>query len=70
LITDSLYQLVQDQVEVIQVGSHLLKGRKGSQVTLYSLISLKGEDQSPYHQIHKKLRHSDVEGWKGEGVEG
>lgn len=70
LITDSLYQLVQDQVEVVQVGTHLLKGRRSSQVTPYSLISLKGEDQLPYRQIHKKLQQSGfVEKWQDRALE-
>lgn len=43
LITDSLYQLVKEEVQVICVGKHPLKGREESLVTLYSLIGWRGE---------------------------
>ncbi|MDY7013583.1 MAG: adenylate/guanylate cyclase domain-containing protein, partial [Cyanobacteriota bacterium] len=56
LITDSLYQLVKDEVEVIDLGEHPLKGRKDSLVRLYSLIGLKGEDTHLYHQVKEELR--------------
>jgi adenylate cyclase len=56
LITESLYELVKEEIEVVEIGAHLLKGRGENKVKLYSLISLKGEDQSLYHQIHEQLR--------------
>jgi len=55
LITDTLYELVSDRVEVEDVGAHSLKGRETNKVTLYKLIGLKGEDQASYHEIHQKL---------------
>ncbi|MBW4471759.1 MAG: adenylate/guanylate cyclase domain-containing protein [Stenomitos rutilans HA7619-LM2] len=56
LITDSLYQLVQEQVEVVFVGEHLLRGREESPTDLYSLVGLKGESPTLYHQVHEELR--------------
>jgi adenylate cyclase len=55
LITDSLYQWVKDEVEVIDLGEHPLKGRENSLVRLYSLVSLKGEDASLYKQVKREL---------------
>jgi adenylate cyclase len=56
LITQSLYELVKDQVDVVESGTHQLKGRGNNQVILYSLISLKGEDQTLYYQVREKLQ--------------
>jgi adenylate cyclase len=56
LITESLYQLVQDEIEVISMGEHNLKGRQENQVALYSLIGLKGEDQTLYKHVNTSLR--------------
>jgi adenylate cyclase len=56
LITDSLYALVQDQVEVVPIGAQELKGRKDEKVMLYSLVGLKGEDSTLYHAVHERLR--------------
>jgi adenylate cyclase len=56
LITQSLYDLVQDEVDVVSVGTHPLKGRGDHEVNLYSLVSLKGGNQTAYHYIHEKLR--------------
>lgn len=56
LITESLYCLVQDEVEVIYMGEHNLKGRQENQVALYSLIGLKGEDQTLYQHVNQSLR--------------
>ncbi|HBB33447.1 MAG TPA: adenylate/guanylate cyclase domain-containing protein [Cyanobacteria bacterium UBA8803] len=58
LITESLYKLVAEEVEVIYVGEHPLKGREDSLVRLYSLVGLKGEDKTLYHQIHQDLAPS------------
>ncbi|HEY9611058.1 adenylate/guanylate cyclase domain-containing protein [Allocoleopsis sp.] len=57
LITESLYRLVQDEVEVIYMGEHQLKGRQENRVALYSLIGLKGEDRTIYQQMNQSLRH-------------
>lgn len=56
LITESLYCLVQDEVEVIYMGEHNLKGRQENQVALYSLIGLKGEEQTLYQHVNQSLR--------------
>jgi adenylate cyclase len=55
LITESLYQLVKDEVEVIGVGEHPLKGREENLVQLYSVVGLKGDDQTLYHQVIEDL---------------
>lgn len=55
LITGSLYNLVQDEVEVVFVGEQALRGRESS-TPLYSVIGLKGDDPSLYHQVHAELR--------------
>lgn len=56
LITQSLYELVQDEVEVIYMGEHNLKGRQENQVSLYSLIGLKGQDPTLYQHVNTSLR--------------
>lgn len=56
LITDSLYALVQDQVEVVPIGAQELKGRKDEKVMLYSLVGFKGDDPTLYHTVHERLR--------------
>ncbi len=66
LITDALYQLVQDQVEVVFVSEHLLRGRENSPTGLYRLIGWKGEPPTLYHQVHEEIRrylgYKEVEG--------
>ncbi|MDX2216745.1 MAG: adenylate/guanylate cyclase domain-containing protein [Oculatellaceae cyanobacterium bins.114] len=57
LITESLYELVKDEVEAVCVGEHELKGRGQNVVQLYSLIGLKGGDQTSYRYIHDQLRN-------------
>jgi adenylate cyclase len=56
LITESLYQLVQEEVEVTYVGEQELRGREREKVKLYSLIGMKGEDQVLYRQVMEDLR--------------
>jgi adenylate cyclase len=56
LITESLYRLVQDEIEVVYMGEHQLKGRQENVVALYSLIGLKGEDRTLYQQVNQSLR--------------
>jgi len=58
-ITDALYQLVKDEVEVIDCGDHQLKGRVGA-VHLYSLIGLKGGDHNLYHQVRQVLQENST----------
>lgn len=60
LITQSLYDLVKDEIEVISIGTHPLKGRGNHEVNLYSLVGLKGADQTAYHYIHEKLRSTSA----------
>jgi adenylate cyclase len=56
VITESLYQLVEDEVEVLDLGEHPLKGREENLVRLYSLVCLKGDDEMLYNQILRELR--------------
>lgn len=56
LITGSLYDRVQDQVDVVFMGEHALRGRGESQTRLYSLVGLKGDSHRLYHQVHEELR--------------
>ena len=56
LITGSLYDLVQDEVAVVFVGNHALRGREATQTRLYSLIGLKEGDTTLYKQVHYELR--------------
>ncbi|HBY81577.1 MAG TPA: adenylate/guanylate cyclase domain-containing protein, partial [Cyanobacteria bacterium UBA11148] len=55
LITDSLYEIVKEEVEVIYVGEQEVRGRSGA-VRLYSLIGLKGESQDFYQQVQDDLQ--------------
>ncbi|MBW4522142.1 MAG: adenylate/guanylate cyclase domain-containing protein [Scytolyngbya sp. HA4215-MV1] len=59
LITDSLYELVQTEVDAVFLGEHPLRGRD-SKVGLYSLVGLKGEDPTLYHEVQKDLRASQA----------
>lgn len=52
LITESLYELIADAVEVIDMGEHLLKGRSQVPVRVYSLVGINGDDPTLYQQIH------------------
>lgn len=52
LITESLYRLVENEVEAIELGEQAVKGRSVA-VKLYSLISLKGEDTNLYQQVRE-----------------
>lgn len=51
LITAPLYALVADAVDVVDMGWHRLSGREQEAVQVYSLIGLKGDDPSLYHQV-------------------
>jgi adenylate cyclase len=55
LITEALYDIVQDEIEVVCVGEQALRGRE-ELTRLYSVIGLKNNDLSLYHQVHKELR--------------
>ncbi len=60
VITGSLYEIVKDEIDVVDFGEHALKGRVGN-VRLYGVIGLKGGDRQIYEQVHNDLqRHSAV----------
>jgi adenylate cyclase len=56
LITESVYDWVKDDVDVVYVGEHPLKGRERNPVRLYTLVGWKGEDHSLYRTVHQRLR--------------
>lgn len=55
LITESLYELVKEDIDAVFLGEEEVRGRSGA-VKLYSLIGLKGESQALYHQVHQELQ--------------
>jgi adenylate cyclase len=55
VITEALYKVVKDEVEVIDHGEHSLKGRAET-VRLYALVGLKGQDSSIYKQVQSDLQ--------------
>jgi len=55
LITDTLYELVKDQITAIDLGAHHLRGRD-STVQLYSVVGFKGDDPTLYEQVHAGLK--------------
>jgi adenylate cyclase len=60
VITGSLYEIVKDEIDVVDFGDHALKGRVGN-VRLYGVIGLKGCDRKIYDQVHDDLkRHTAV----------
>lgn len=59
LITDALYKIVKDEIEVIDFGEHALKGRVGV-VHLYGLIGLKGCDRNIYDQVQQDLKKNTM----------
>ncbi len=60
VITGSLYELVKDEIEVVDFGEHALKGRVGN-VPLYGVIGIKGGDRQVYEQVQADLkRHTAV----------
>jgi adenylate cyclase len=54
LITESLYAIIKDQVEVIDLGEQEIRGRDHP-LRLYSLIGLKGHDQTIYTTVRAEL---------------
>jgi len=60
LITEALYEIVQDRIVAIDLGEHVMKGRSGK-IKLYSLIGLKGCDRSQYDLVQAELnRHLSI----------
>ena len=60
VITGSLYEIVKDEIDVVDFGEHALKGRVGN-VQLYGVIGLKGSDRKIYEQVQNDLkRHTAV----------
>lgn len=60
VITGSLYEIVKDEIDVVDFGEHALKGRVGN-VRLYGVIGLRGSDRTIYEQVQNDLkRHTAV----------
>lgn len=56
LITDSLYELVQEQIEAVYMGEQPLRGREETPTRLYGVVGLKGEDATLYYQVQHELK--------------
>ncbi len=56
LISDSFYQLVREEVNVVEMGEHPLKGRGDQKIKLYSLVGFKNDDNATYLQVRNALR--------------
>ncbi len=56
LITESLYEHIQDQIQVEYMGEQAIRGRGA--VKLYSVMALKGESTSLYHQVRAELQQA------------
>jgi len=60
VITSALYEIVKDEIDVVDFGEHALKGRVGN-VRLYGVIGLKGSDRKIYEKVQNDLkRHTAV----------
>ncbi|MGK7924564.1 MAG: CHASE2 domain-containing protein [Spirulina sp.] len=56
LISESLYHIVRDEIDAIDLGEHSLKGRESNLVRLYSVIGLKGSDRRLYDRVQADLQ--------------
>lgn len=56
LITQALYDQVKADVEAIDMGAHRLHGREQEAVQVYSLVGLKGQDDTLYKQVQQDLQ--------------
>jgi adenylate cyclase len=57
VITGALYEIVKDEIDVVDFGEHALKGRVGD-VQLYGVIGLKGSDRQIYEQVQNDLKRN------------
>jgi adenylate cyclase len=56
LITAPLYELVQTEVQVIEMGSHRLSGREEELTQVYSVVGFDEADTHLYKQVHTALK--------------
>jgi adenylate cyclase len=56
LITSSIYQFIKDEVEVIEMGEHQVRGRS-LPVKLYALVELKGNDAKLFQEIRTQMQN-------------
>ncbi|MBD2577865.1 adenylate/guanylate cyclase domain-containing protein [Oscillatoria sp. FACHB-1406] len=56
LISEALYEWVRDEIEVVEMGLHSLKGRGDNKIKLYSVVGLKAGDRQLYRQMREALR--------------
>jgi adenylate cyclase len=63
-ITAAVYELVKEEIEVIDCGDRQLKGRVGT-VHLYSVVGWKGADPSLFHEVQTALQRNQqtIEEW-------
>ncbi|MEM9539749.1 MAG: adenylate/guanylate cyclase domain-containing protein [Cyanobacteria bacterium P01_E01_bin.42] len=57
VISQSLYDVVKDEIEAIDLGEHSLKGRESDRVRLYSVVGLKGCDRGFYDRVQADLKN-------------
>ncbi|MFH7244075.1 MAG: CHASE2 domain-containing protein [Spirulina sp.] len=56
LITQPLYDLVQDDIIAVDHGPHFVAGREKEAVQVYGVISLRGESDALYQQVQRDLQ--------------
>ncbi|MBP0020306.1 MAG: adenylate/guanylate cyclase domain-containing protein [Cyanobacteria bacterium SBLK] len=56
LISHSLYDVIKNEIEAIDLGEHSLKGRESDRIRLYSVIGLKGCDRGFYDRVQADLK--------------
>ncbi|MEX0267626.1 CHASE2 domain-containing protein [Leptolyngbyaceae cyanobacterium UHCC 1019] len=56
LVTESIYQLVAEKVDGIDLGEHQLRGRD-EPLRLFGIIGLKGDDSMLYQQVAEEIRN-------------
>lgn len=56
LITVAAYELVQNDIQVIDMGCHRLAGREAEETQVYSVVGFDDGDQQLYEQVHTDLR--------------
>ncbi len=56
LITVPAYELVQNDIQVIDMGCHRLAGREAEETQVYSVVGFDAADQQLYQQVHTDLR--------------
>jgi len=56
LITQAVYELVESEIEALDLGEHLVRGRS-QPVKLYALVELKGNDDKLFQEIRSQTQN-------------